>query len=136
MRGRGDLFLWAPNPELEEALAVLGAWGFTYRTNLVWVKQTLGMGYYARQRHETLLVGRRGEMPVPLEANRPDSVIEAARGEHSRKPEVVYALIERMYPSARKVELFARWRRPGWDAWGAEAPVPEAEGVVSSEDDE
>lgn len=115
------LFLWATSPKLTEALEVVDAWGFEYRTCMVWVKDRIGMGYYARQRHELLLIARRGSFPVPDPEDRPDSVIEAPLGQHSEKPDVVYGLIERMYPLARKVELFARRPRDGWAAWGNQA---------------
>jgi N6-adenosine-specific RNA methylase IME4 len=114
------LFLWATNPKLAEAITVLEGWGFSYRTNLVWVKDRIGMGYYVRQRHELLLIGRRGDIPLPEQADRPDSVVEAPRGRHSEKPGVVYALIERMYPLGPRVELFQRSPRSGWDGWGNE----------------
>jgi N6-adenosine-specific RNA methylase IME4 len=116
------LFLWAPSPKLPEALEVLNAWGFTYRTCAVWVKDRIGMGYYFRQRHELLLVGIRGNLPVPAEGSRPDSVIEAPRLAHSQKPPVVHDLIDAMYPGIPKVELFARIQRPGWYCWGNEVP--------------
>jgi N6-adenosine-specific RNA methylase IME4 len=116
------LFLWSPTPILEQALSVIRAWGFEYRTALVWIKQPTGTGIYLRQRHEHLLVGRRGEFPTPDPANRPDSVIEAPRRGHSRKPDEAYEFIERMYPGLARIELFARQARPGWDRWGAEAP--------------
>jgi N6-adenosine-specific RNA methylase IME4 len=112
------LFLWATAPKLPDALQVMAAWGFAYRTNAVWVKHRPGMGYYFRGRHELLLVGRRGEMPVPEPGCRPDSVVDARRGRHSEKPEIVHALIEAMYPNAARLELFARRSRPGWDSWG------------------
>ncbi len=115
------LFLWATAPKLPDALQVMAAWGFEYRTNAVWVKHRPGLGYYFRGRHELLLVGRRGNMPVPAASSRPDSVIEAWRGRHSEKPAVVYDLLERMYPAAVKLELFARASRPGWDRWGWDA---------------
>lgn len=114
------LFLWSTSPKLGEALSVLSAWGYTYTTSLVWVKDRIGMGYYARQRHEFLLIGKRGAYPVPLPENRPDSVIEAPRALHSQKPDVAYDVIERMYPQAHRVELFARVARAGWSAWGNE----------------
>lgn len=112
------LFLWATAPKLTEALEVMKTWGFTYRTNLVWVKPTIGPGYWVRSRHELLLVGTRGDMPTPLPEKRPDSVFEAPRGEHSEKPEIVVQLIEAMYPELPKIELFARRKREGWEAWG------------------
>ncbi len=112
------LYLWAPSPKLHEAMSVLDAWDFEYRTCLVWVKDKIGMGYYARQRHELLLVARRGNLPVPAAELRPDSVIEAPRGEHSAKPIAAHEIIERCWPGLPKVELFARRARPGWVAWG------------------
>jgi N6-adenosine-specific RNA methylase IME4/ParB-like chromosome segregation protein Spo0J len=115
------LFLWATMPLLPEALQVIDAWGFRYRTGLVWVKDKIGMGFWARMRHELLLIAVRGQMPTPLERARPDSVIEAPRTTHSTKPRVVYDYIEQMFPELKRVELFARERRDGWAAWGNEA---------------
>lgn len=114
------LFLWATNPKLEEALQVMKAWGFTYKTNLVWVKDKFGTGYYFRGQHELLLLGVKGKPSVPLEADRPSSVLNAPRKKHSQKPEEVYALIEKMYPNHKRLELFATQRREGWEAWGNE----------------
>jgi ParB/RepB/Spo0J family partition protein len=114
------LFLWATNPKLEEALQVMKAWGFTYKTNLVWVKDKFGNGYYFRGQHELLLLGIKGKPPVPLEADRPPSVLNAPRRKHSQKPEEVYELIEKMYPNGKYLELFARAKRLGWEAWGNE----------------
>jgi N6-adenosine-specific RNA methylase IME4 len=116
------LFLWAVNMLLPEALQVMAAWGFTYVTNQPWVKPSIGLGNWARNRHELLLWGKRGSFPAPAPQDRPDSVIEAPRGRHSEKPECVCEQIERMYPGASKLELFARRRRPGWTAWGNEVP--------------
>lgn len=114
------LFMWATSPKLLESMQVLRAWGFTYKTCMVWVKDKIGMGYYARQRHEILLIATLGEPSPPSESDRPDSVIEAPRQEHSRKPEDFYSIIETMYPKAEKVELFCREPREGWKAWGNE----------------
>ena len=112
------LFLWATNPKLEDALTVMKAWGFTYKTNMVWVKDKTGTGYYFRGQHELLLLGVKGNIGVPAEESRPPSVLYAPAGEHSEKPEAVYELIEKMYPNRRYLELFARKRRSGWTAWG------------------
>lgn len=112
------LFMWATNPKLEEALQVIEAWGFRYRTNMVWVKDRIGMGYYARQKHELLLIATRGELPTPEPSSRPPSVIEGPRTEHSRKPPEVYCIIDQMYPDLPKIELFARTNPEGWDTWG------------------
>ena len=73
------LFLWATSPGLADAVAVVEAWGFRYRTCAIWVKDKIGTGYYFRQRHELLLVSVRGKPRTPLPPNRPDSVIEAPR---------------------------------------------------------
>lgn len=114
------LFLWAPAAQVKEALEVAEAWGFTCRTGAVWVKDRIGMGYYFRQQHELLWLATHGEVHVPAEADRPSSVIQARRGRHSEKPEVVYKVIERMFPGASYLELFARRARPGWVCWGDE----------------
>jgi N6-adenosine-specific RNA methylase IME4 len=116
------LFMWAVSPLLIDAFDVLKAWGFSYRTNVVWVKDKIGLGSWVRAQHELLLIAIRGDFPCPLPANRPPSVIEAPRREHSRKPDEAYEIIERMYPELPKIELFARQAREGWAAWGNQAP--------------
>jgi len=116
------LFLWTTSPKLAESMQVIEAWSYTYKTCMVWDKERMGMGYYARQQHELLLIATRGAVPVPDPANRPPSVIRARRdNEHSVKPAEFYEVIERMYPDLPKIELFARNRRTGWAAWGNEA---------------
>ena len=114
------LFMWATAPKLDAALAVLASWGFEYRTSMVWVKDRIGMGYYVRNKHEHLLIARRGEGPVPAETTLPASVLIAKRGRHSEKPEEFYEVIEQLYPGWPKVELFARDTRSGWESWGNE----------------
>ena len=115
------LFLWAVASKLPQALEVMRAWGFEYKTCLVWIKDWIGLGTWVRHRHELLLLGRRGGYPPPEPEDRPDSVIEAPRGAHSEKPTYAYELIERAYPRASKLELFARGvPRNGWTAWGNE----------------
>ena len=116
------LFLWTTSPKLAESMQVIDAWGYTYRTCMVWDKDRIGMGYYARQQHELLLIATRGSVPVPEPENRPPSVIRLRRDdEHSAKPAEFYTMIERMYPELRKLEMFARTRRDGWAAWGNQA---------------
>lgn len=116
------LFLWTTSPKLAESMQVIEAWGYAYKTCMVWDKERMGMGYYARQQHELLLIATRGAVPVPEPANRPASVIRARRdNEHSAKPAEFYDVIERMYPDLPKIELFARGRRAGWAAWGNQA---------------
>ncbi len=114
------LFLWATAPKLEEALEVLNAWGFTYKTCAVWDKEIIGMGYWFRGQHELLLLGTKGNMPAPEPSARFASVIRERRGGHSSKPTVVYEIIEKMFPGRRYLELFCRSPRKGWEAWGNE----------------
>ena len=123
MAENAALFLWATNPLLPEALELVSAWGFSYKTNVVWVKTELqkpGVGFYVRGRHELLLICTRGRF-VPDQAGRSPigSVVSAPIGEHSRKPDEAYALIEAIYPGSRYVELFARRSRSGWATWGS-----------------
>lgn len=121
------LYLWATSPKLEEAMRVIQAWGFNYRTCAVWDKGKIGMGYYFRQQHELLLVAARGSLPVPEPSDRVSSVIRVKRpGIHSRKPTEVIELIESMYPAFGKddrIELFTRESRVGWASWGNEPAV-------------
>jgi N6-adenosine-specific RNA methylase IME4 len=120
------LFMWTTAPHLREAFTVLDAWEFEYKTNVAWVKHAQGLGHFVRGQHEHLLIATRGDIPCPLPADRPPSVIQAPRREHSRKPDEAYELIERMYPDLPKYELFARQARPGWACWGNQAPVSSA----------
>ena len=118
------LFLWATVPMLPHALTVMAAWGFDYRSHVVWNKDRLGTGYWFRNKHELLLVGVRGDIPAPAPGTQAASVIEAAVGAHSAKPNEFLELVESYYPSLRKIELNRRGaRREGWDAWGFEAGV-------------
>lgn len=120
------LFLWATAPMLREALTIMEAWDFEYRTHFVWDKDRAGTGYWNRNKHELLLIGTRGDIPAPAPGTQWNSVV-AARwpGEHSAKPIEFHQLVEAYYPTARKLEMFARDRirppRDGWDTWGNEA---------------
>jgi len=115
------LYLWATAPKLAECLSVMEAWGFEYRTCAVWDKEVIGMGYYFRNQHELLLVGKRGDIPTPQPGEQPSSVYRERRGEHSAKPVYYYEMIEKVYPTLQKIELFARSPREGWSAWGNQA---------------
>jgi len=75
------------------------------------------MGYWARSKHEFLLVGTKGKMPCPDPKSRPESVIPAKRGKHSEKPDDFYRIIEKAYPTLKKIELFARKDRKEWKRW-------------------
>jgi N6-adenosine-specific RNA methylase IME4 len=117
------LFIWTTAPKLAECIKVIEAWGFEYRTNAVWDKEIIGTGYYFRNQHELLLVGKRGNIPHPAAGTQPSSVYRERRSEHSVKPTFFHDMIEKLYPDLPKIELFARHARPGWDAWGNEAPT-------------
>jgi N6-adenosine-specific RNA methylase IME4 len=113
------LFLWATAPKLPEALEVMAAWGFVYKTCTVWDKMKLGTGFYFRGQHELLLVGTRGNFKVPTESVRVSSVYREARTEHSVKPTYYYDLIEKYFPNERYLELFARRQyNSKWAVWG------------------
>jgi N6-adenosine-specific RNA methylase IME4 len=116
------LFLWATPMMLPEAIEVMRSWGFTYKSLITWVKDRDGLGYWVRNRVELLLIGTRGNVPAPTPGEQPPQVIEAPRGRHSEKPEIFAEIIGRMFPSTPKLEMFARDARPGWNAWGNEAP--------------
>lgn len=117
--GNSALFLWVPNSLLQAGLDTIRAWGFTYRSMVVWCKPRLMMGNYIRTSHETLLHATRGKAPVKFHGQ--PSWMFAPQQEHSHKPEEQFSLIERLYDGPY-LELFARRRQPGWDCWGFEAP--------------
>lgn len=124
------LFLWATAPKLKECIDVMIAWGFEYRTCMVWDKVKIGMGYWCRNQHELLLIGLRGQFSPPPPEQRVSSIYKEARKEHSAKPRHFRDLIANWYPDASKVELFARpnsqldmwggYTFDGWDCWGNE----------------
>lgn len=114
------LFLWATVAKLTEAFAVLEGWGFEYKTHAVWDKCKIGMGYWFRGQHELLLVGTKGQPQLPVESNRVSSVFREERGKHSEKPECVYSWIELAFPDMKKLEMYARKPRKGWQSFGNE----------------
>ena len=113
------LFLWATVPLMPDALAVCEAWGFVYKTHLVWDKVRPYFGNYSQVQHELLLVCTRGSF-VPT-GTLPHSVVTEEKSDHSSKPDRFYEIIETLYPSATCIELFARRARKGWDRWGNQA---------------
>ncbi len=117
------LFMWATVPMLPQALEVMAAWGFAYKSSQAWTKDRSGTGYWFRNAHEILLVGTRGDVPAPAMGTQWSSWQEWTPGRHSEKPEKAYDLIEAYYPNLPKIELNARRARDGWDTWGLEAPV-------------
>jgi N6-adenosine-specific RNA methylase IME4/uncharacterized ParB-like nuclease family protein len=121
------LFLWATGPMNPHALAVMAAWGFDYKAQHVWEKDTAGTGYWTREQHELFLIGTRGNIPCPAPGKQWSSIIKAPRGKPSEKPECFLEMIEQYYPNLPKIELNRRGPpRPGWDAWGLEAQQAEA----------
>lgn len=120
------LFLWSVPPNLPAALEVIESWGFTYKTvGLSWIKMNkdgspfMGMGYYTRANAEMCLLATRGRV-LPRQSRSVRQVIISRRREHSRKPDEQYERIERLFGDLPRIELFARHRWPGWDAWGNE----------------
>lgn len=113
------LFLWVTSPLLFECAPVIKAWGFTYKTSFVWDKIKHNMGHYNSVRHEFLLVCTRGSC-TPDVSKLFDSVQSIERTKHSEKPEVFREIIETLYPHGSRLELFARKKVEGWDAYGNE----------------
>lgn len=122
------LYLWVPNALLPEGLAVMAAWGFNYKSNVVWHKirkdggsDGRGVGFYFRNVTELLLFGVRGKHARTLAPGRSQvNLIGTRKREHSRKPDEAYDLIEACSPGPF-LELFARGTRSGWSAWGNQA---------------
>lgn len=122
------LYLWVPNALLPEGLSVMTAWGFTYKSNIVWHKirkdggsDGRGVGFYFRNVTEMILFGVRGKNARTLAPGRRQvNYLSSRKREHSRKPDEQYAIIEACSPGPR-LELFARGTRPGWATWGNQA---------------
>lgn len=122
------LYLWVPNALLPEGLQVLKAWGFSYKSNIVWHKlrkdggsDGRGVGFYFRNVTEILLFGTRGKNARTLDPGRTQvNYIGTRKREHSRKPDEQYAIIEACSPGPR-LELFSRGIRKGWTVWGNQA---------------
>lgn len=125
------LYMWCPNALLKEGLEVMDAWGFKYKTNLIWYKvrkdggpDGRGVGFYFRNVTEMILFGVKGSMRTLDAGRRQVNVISTRKREHSRKPEETYALIESCSPGPY-LEIFAREPAPGWTSWGNEVETYE-----------
>jgi N6-adenosine-specific RNA methylase IME4 len=124
-KAKSHLYLWTPNALVPDALEIMRLWGFTYKTNLVWVKVTStgavdrrGVGFYYRNVTEMLLFGVRGHLRTKAPARSQENLFASRKEEHSRKPTFVREIIERCSP-APYLELFARDRlEPPWTSWG------------------
>lgn len=121
------LYLWVPNALLLEGVEVLQAWGFRYVSNIIWAKRRKdggpdgrGVGFYFRNVTEPILFGVKGSMRTLAPARSTVNMIETRKREHSRKPDEQYDLIESCSPGPY-LEMFARYARPGWSAWGNES---------------
>lgn len=126
------LFMWATIPHLAIALKVMELRGFTYKSHFAWPKDKIGLGYWVREKHELLLIGTKSNVPCVAQGQNWDSWQAAPKGTHSQKPEWQYELIEAYFPNLPKIELNARSGRPGWYAWGNEAPEAPELNLVSA----
>jgi N6-adenosine-specific RNA methylase IME4 len=122
-------YLWVPNALVAEGLAVMEAWGFTYKSMLVWAKRRKdggpdgrGVGFYFRNVTEPVLFGVRGKLRTLEPGRRQVNLIETQKREHSRKPDELYPVIEACSPGPR-LEMFARYPQEGWSVWGSEAAL-------------
>ena len=123
---RSHLYLWCPNALLMEGLRVMKAWGFTYKSNIVWFKirkdggpDGRGVGFYFRNVTELVLFGVRGSMRTLKPGRTQVNTLATRKREHSRKPDEIYDIIEACSPGPY-LELFARFCRDGWTQWGNE----------------
>jgi N6-adenosine-specific RNA methylase IME4 len=123
---RSHCYLWTPNALVPDALRVLEEWGFGYKTMLIWHKvrrdggsDGRGVGFYFRNVTEPVLFGVRGRLRTLAPGRRQVNLIATRKREHSRKPDELYPIIEACSPGPR-IELFARYPREGWSAWGDE----------------
>lgn len=121
------LYLWVPNALIKEGLEVLEAWGFTYKTNLVWYKirkdggpDGRGVGFYFRNVTELILFGIKGSLRTLAPGRTQVNIISSRKREHSRKPDETYKLIKACSPGPY-LELFARGSRKNWSSWGNQA---------------
>jgi N6-adenosine-specific RNA methylase IME4 len=127
MAAQAHCYLWVPNALVAEGLRVLEAWGFTYKTMLIWHKvrkdggsDGRGVGFYFRNVTEPVLFGVRGRLRTGAAGRRQVNLLATQKREHSRKPDELYPIIEQCSPGPF-LELFARYPQPGWAAWGNEA---------------
>lgn len=132
------LGLWVPSSMLRDGLDVMSAWGFEQKQVWTWVKQSksgkmaCGMGRLARNATENMLVGVRGRIYADLADRSTRNVFHAPNEGHSRKPDIVQDALDRMFPTGRRLEMFARRDRPGWTCVGNEAPGTRGEDIRGS----
>ena len=115
------LFMWTSSPHLQQAIELMNAWGFEYKTiAFVWDKQRVNPGYYTMSQCELCLVGKKGSIPSPRGSRNTRQFLSEMRGRHSAKPSEIRNRITEMFPTQKKLELFARDVVEGWDRWGNE----------------
>lgn len=114
------LVMWTTAPKLEWAMDVIKALDYDYKTNCVWDKIHIGMGYWFRGQHEHILIATKGKVPSPKWGENESSIFREKRTKHSSKPIYFRNLIDKWYPDAKKVELFARSRGKDWETIGNE----------------
>ncbi len=115
------LFMWTTGPFLAESIDLIRGWGFEYKTmGFVWDKDAILPGFYTMSRNEFCLIGKRGRIPQPRGARNVRQYHQEKRSRHSAKPDEFRKRIEEMFPTQRKLEMFARIKKPGWDIWGNE----------------
>jgi N6-adenosine-specific RNA methylase IME4 len=136
---QSHLYLWVPNALILEGMEVMKAWGYRYKTNLVWYKvrkdggpDGRGVGFYFRNVTELVLFGTRGGLRTLAPGRRQVNLLASQKREHSRKPEELYEIIEKCSPGPF-LELFARHRRQGWSQWGDEVAPNRACSVDAAE---
>lgn len=113
------LFMWTTNPHLSQAIELGEAWGFEYKTvAFVWNKMNHNPGQYTLSNCELCLLFKHGKIPKPRGARNVKQLIRSPRKEHSVKPIEVIHGIEKMFPSQKRIELFARKKTKGWSTWG------------------
>jgi N6-adenosine-specific RNA methylase IME4 len=117
------LFLWVTAPLLFECTPILKAWGFAYKTNIVWDKDTYQYGYYVSGEHEHLLIATRGSCKPDVGERYPSVMTIKPTALFAEKPKDFRGLIDTLYPRGRRIELFARVHPDGWDVWGNQVPL-------------
>ena len=131
------LFMWTTGPQMANSIELGEAWGFEYKTiAFVWDKQVHNPGHYTLSQTEFVLAFKKGRFPTPRGARNIRQLISVKRGKHSEKPQEVIENITKMFPSQKKIELFARKSYAGWDNWGLEIPNSKIEIVCQNDVDE
>lgn len=128
------LFMWVTNPHLAQGIELGQAWGFEYKTvAFIWDKMNHNPGQYTLSNCEMCLVFKKGKIPTPRGARNIQQLVRAPRGAHSVKPNEVRENIVKMFPTQKKIELFARIKPEGWDVWGLDVREEKSYGTKDSQ---